>query len=549
MSAKRFLTVVKVLAELARAQAVHAVSSRRRRPPAPVTNERTTGEDTEGESVADSGVATATGAEQEAGNDRARAIRLALERLGPFYVKVGQMLSNRPDIVPKDVMTELALLHDHVSVVPFSDFEPVLAEELGEGWEDRFEGIDRDRPLGSASLAQAYKVVLRGGESAVLKIQRPDIRTLVLDDMAMMRRAARLVARRFPDFNAVIDVESALNVIFDAMESELDFTVEAANMRRARRLVENFEYLDVPEVVLATPRVMVQTLAPGRSIREVDRDALTEKERVGIGRDLLAFMYRGYFVDRFFHADPHPGNIFVAPGEKAHLIDWGMVGRIDRRMSMTLITVLLSLAHNDGPGLARAWVELGKATPWADITGFAGDMAILVPKVATASLEDLDFGVTLTSVLKYSTRRGIQTSPVISLLGKSFSNVEGSVRYLAPELALTEVFQEELRGILVALATESVSQIQAARTAMDLMIGNLLAPEQLRGITRDVADRDFTLRVGRLRDKRARGRGGPLPLPPAAVLTAGAAALLWWSRRNPRATCGPPCHRQATRPG
>nr|BFE78234.1 hypothetical protein GCM10020093_008350 [Planobispora longispora] len=351
-------------------------------------------------------------------------------------------------------------------------------------------------------------MVLPGGRRAVLKIQRPDIRSLVLDDMAMMRRAARLVARCFPDFNAVIDVETMLVVIFDAMEAELDFTVEAANMRRARQLVKEFEYLDVPEVIWATPKVLVQSLAPGRSIREVDRQSLPDKQRVGIGRDLLAFMYRGYFVDRFFHADPHPGNILVAPGEKAHLIDWGMVGRVDRRMSMTMMTVLLSLAHNDGPGLARAWMELGKATPWADIAGFAGDMAILVPKIATASLEDLDFGVTLTSVLKYSTRRGIQTSPVVSLLGKSFANIEGSVRYLAPELALTEVFEAELREILIRLATESVSEIQAARTAMDLLIGNTLAPEQLRGLMRDVANRDFTVRVGSLRARGARRGAG-----------------------------------------
>ncbi|MBA9002736.1 MULTISPECIES: ABC1 kinase family protein [Thermomonospora] len=465
---------------------------------------------------------------EEPDDGRARAVRLALERLGPFYVKVGQMLSTRPDLVSPRTMAELALLHDRVSAAPFAMFEPVLAQELGEDWERRFEHIDRSEPLGSASLAQAYRAVLRGGESVVLKIQRPDIRSLVLDDMAMMRRAARLVARAFPDFNAVIDVESSLNVIFEAMEAELDLTVEAANMDRARELVGEFEYLDVPEVVWATPRVIVQSTAPGRSIREVDTGSLTEKERLGIGRDLLAFMYRGYFVDRFFHADPHPGNIFVAPGHPAHLIDWGMVGRIDRRMSMTLVTVLLSLAHNDGPGLARAWVELGRATPWADVPGFAGDMALLVPRIATASLEDLDFGVTLTSVLKYSTRRGIQTSPVVSLLGKSFSNIEGSVRHLAPELALTEVFTEELRDILIHLAAESLSEIQAARTALDLMIGNTLAPEQLRGLVRDMANREFTVRTGRLRDARA-------PRTRTALQTAAiAAALLWWSRHRPR---------------
>ncbi|HEX2316317.1 MAG TPA: AarF/UbiB family protein, partial [Thermomonospora sp.] len=467
---------------------------------------------------------------------RARAFREALERLGPFYVKVGQMLSTRPDIVSQATMAELAKLHEQVSVAPFAVFEPVLTEELGAGWAGRFAAIDTGRPLGSASLAQAYRVTLRGGGAAVIKIQRPDIRALVLDDMRMMRRAARLVARAFPDFNAVIDVEAALNVIFDAMEAELDFTVEAANMERARELAAAFEHLAVPEVILATRRVMVQSLAPGTSIREVDRDSLTEKERVGIGRDLLAFMYRGYFADRFFHADPHPGNIFVAPGEKAHLIDWGMVGRVDRRMSMTMMTVLLSLAHNDGPGLARAWVELGKATPWADITGFAGDMATLVPKIATASLEDLDFGVTLTSVLKYSTRRGIQTSPVISLLGKSFANIEGSVRYLAPELALTQVFEDELRGILVHLVRETISEVQAARTAMDLMIGNTLAPEQLRGMVRDLANRDLTVRVGGLREKgggRSRGRDA---LPYAAVA---AAYLLWRARRGTEPRSGP----------
>ncbi|REE95229.1 ABC1 kinase family protein [Thermomonospora umbrina] len=503
MSVERLLTVAGVFAGLARAEAARVVRARSLR---------------SGESP-----------------DRPRAVREALERLGPFYVKVGQMLSTRPDIVSPATMAELARLHDNVSVAPFSIFEPVLAEELGEDWARRFVRIDSDRPLGSASLAQAYRVTLPGGQSAVIKIQRPDIRALVLDDMRMMRRAARLVARALPDLNAVIDIEAALNVIFDAMEAELDFTVEAANMDRARELVARFEHLAVPEVILATRRVMVQSLAPGASIREVDRDSLTEKERVGIGRDLLAFMYRGYFADRFFHADPHPGNIFVAPGEKAHLIDWGMVGRVDRRMSMTMMTVLLSLAHNDGPGLARAWVELGKATPWADIAGFAGDMATLVPKIATASLEDLDFGVTLTSVLKYSTRRGIQTSPVISLLGKSFANIEGSVRYLAPELALTEVFEEELRAILIHLVRESISEIQAARTAMDLMIGNMLAPEQLRGLVRDVANRDFTVRIGGLREKGGRSSLGSARTGnrlPAAVLAVGAGALAWRARRR-----------------
>ncbi|GAA3610988.1 AarF/UbiB family protein [Nonomuraea rosea] len=497
MTARRMLEVAKVLAELLGARVAASVAPRR-----------------EGD--------CASAGKRE----RARAVRLALERLGPFYVKVGQMLSTRPDFVSEEIRAELAKLHDQVTSVPFELFEPMLAAELGPDWERRFERIERGRPLGSASLAQTYEVVLPGGAGGVLKIQRPDVRALVLDDMAMMRRAARLVAKGFPGFNAVMDVESALGAILDSMEAELDFTVEAVNMDHARELTASFDYLDVPDVITATPRVLVQSLAPGRSIREIDRDALTEKERVGIGRDLLAFMYQGYFVNRYFHADPHPGNILVAPGERAHLIDWGMVGRLDRRMSMTLLNVLLALAHNDGPGVARAWVELGRATPGADITGFAQDMAGLVPKIASASLKDLDFGLTLTSVLKYATRRGIQTAPIVPLVGKSFSNMEGSVRYLAPELVITDVFQEELRSILFTLARESMSEIRAARTVVDLLIGHELAPEQVRGLLRDVSNRELTLRVATLGGRAAGRRTGDRMLLGAAV----AAGLWWWSR-------------------
>ncbi|WP_262402373.1 AarF/UbiB family protein [Actinomadura sp. CNU-125] len=144
-----------------------------------------------------SGPSRPDGADRPDGGEagRARAVRLALERLGPFYVKIGQMLSTRPDLVSAETRAELALLHDRVSAAPFAMFEPVLAAELGAGWERRFAHIDRSRPLGSASLAQAYRAVLRGGEPVVLKIQRPDIRSQVLADMRLMRRARGVLGR------------------------------------------------------------------------------------------------------------------------------------------------------------------------------------------------------------------------------------------------------------------------------------------------------------------------------------------------------------------
>lgn len=437
---------------------------------------------------------------------RARAIRHALESLGPFYIKMGQMLSTRPDIVPDYMIEEFQHLHSQVSVAPFSTFEPVLEEELGRDWQKHFKEIVTDEPLGAASLAQVYRVTLQDGRPAVVKIQRPGIVPVMLDDMAILRKAARQLAKRAPNFNEVVDLEAMLESIFRAMEPELDFRAEAKNMTEAAGLIERFDHLAVPEAIFATQKVLVQSLAPGQSIRDADPEAFTPDERAAIARELLAFMFRSYFIDRTFHADPHPGNIFVEPGQPAHLIDWGMVGRMDRRVGTSLVMTLLSIAQNDGVGVARSWVEMGRATSWANLSAFEADMAGLIPTIAGASLEDLNLGVSLTSILKYSTRRGIQTPTVVALLGKSFANLDGSIRHLAPEVSLLDVFEQEFQNILFDLVKEALSPEQAIKLALQSLVGSLAAPEQARTLARDIASRDFTINVNQTSARRSEDR-------------------------------------------
>jgi ubiquinone biosynthesis protein len=466
---------------------------------------------------------------------RARAVRHALEQLGPFYIKMGQMLSTRPDIVPDYMIEELQHLHQRVSVAPFSSFEPILEEELGREWGRHFKEIETESPLGAASLAQVYRVTLQTGEPAVVKIQRPGIVPVVLDDMGLLKRAARIVARRAPNFNEVVDLEAMLESLFRAMEPELDFRVEAKNMAEARELAARFEHLAVPDVIFVTRKVMVQGLAPGTSIRDADQRAFAKEEREAIGRDLLAFMFRGFFVDRVFHADPHPGNVFVEPGHPAHLIDWGMVGRIDRRMSTSIVLTLLNIAQNDGAGVAKSWVEMGRATSWANISAFEADMAGLIPTIASASLEELNLGLSLTSILKYSTRRGIQTPVMVALLGKSFANLEGSVRHLTPELNLLEVFEAEFQNILFELVREALSAEQAVNLGLQTLIGSLAAPEQMRTMIRDISSRQFTVNVnqspGRRSEDRADSRMRTLQ---RTLLLLGAVA--WWRDRRRRSS-------------
>ncbi|MEU9576124.1 ABC1 kinase family protein [Streptomyces chilikensis] len=470
--------------------------------------------------------ATSAGRADEGAVRRARNVRRALEGLGPFYVKVGQMLATRPDIVTPQMIDEFEKLQDEASPAPFGDFEPVLREELGPGWAGRFRDFDTERPLGTASLAQVYRAELPDGRPVAVKIQRPGVRGTVEADMKLMGTLSRFASRRAWRFNEVIDVEAMLKVVFDAMRPELDFVTEARHMTEAAKAAEDFDHVAVPEVIEATGRVLVQSLAPGTPIREADKDRFSADERRSIGQDLLAFMYRGYFVDRIFHADPHPGNIFVEPGHPATVIDWGMVGRIDRPMSNSILLLLLNLAMNDGAGTARAWIDMGSATSWANTAAFAGDMASLVPQIATASLEELNFGVTLTAVLQHSTRRGIRTSPMISVLGKSFANIEGSIRHLCPELSIIDVFSEELAGIVTDLVKESLSPQQAVRTALEVITAGASAPQQLRGLTKDLSNRDLTMRMN-LNDARPASRSSGLRRGAGEVSLALATSMLW----------------------
>jgi len=456
--------------------------------------------------VGEVGRAATAGSDRQ--QQRGRAVREALEGLGPFYIKIGQILSTRPDFVSQSTIDELGALHDRVAAAPFSTFEPVLEAELGRGWRRLFRDIDVARPLGSASLAQVYRVRLADGRDAALKVQRPDIGATVRADMAVLRRAGRLLKLLRPEFDEVVDVTAVLEVIVEAMAGELDFGVEARNMESGARMAGGFDLITVPEVLWATPRVLVQGLAPGCSIRDIGTTDLTTGQRMAVAHDLLAYMYHCYFVGRIFHADPHPGNVFVHPDGRASLIDWGMVGRTDRSMSLKLALALSNVAQNDGEGAAGAWIEMGKATPSADIAGFTADVVTLVPKASVASLDELNFGITFTTLLRYATRRGVKTHPMVPILGKSFANMEGSIRCLAPELSAAAVLREELTGILMDLACEMLSTGYAARGALELMLAADHGFSQVRGIVRDAAKHETTVAT----NTRTRPRAGETPL-------------------------------------
>lgn len=466
--------------------------------------------------------------------ERARALSSALERLGPLYIKVGQMLSTRPDIVSPQTIEALQNLHEDVDPRPFSEFEPVLEEHLGSGWRGRFREIDTEQPLGAASIAQVYRGVQNDGTEVAIKIQRPGVAAAVRLDMEILAQAVRLVSRRAPAMAEIFQPEAMLEVIFSAMRPEIDFTAEAGNMREFSALLERYGGLRVPDVLEATRQVLVMTRAPGVSIRECRLADFTTEERAAIGRDIGTMVFRGFMVDGVFHGDPHPGNIFVVPGERATLIDFGIIGRIDRRTSLAYTRFMLGVALNDGEAAGRAALEMATLTSRSDVAGFLSDMQRYIPTMSNLALGRMEFGNSFNQFLTFYTKRGIAVNPAVALLGKASANLEGSLRRIAPELNPFEVFRDTMGAILRDQALRQLEGGELLRLANEAFTAGHAVPEQVRYLASSIVNGQYVLRVRddsflaeqAREDRRARAM--------RRTLVGIAAAALWLDHRRRR---------------
>jgi ubiquinone biosynthesis protein len=426
---------------------------------------------------------------------RAMALRAALERLGPLYIKVGQLLSTRPDMLSQVTIDALQDLHEEVGVRPFSEFVPVLEANLGRDWQYRFRSIDTDRPIGAASIAQVYRAVQHDGEEVAIKIQRPGVAAATRLDMEILAQAVKLISKRMPAMAEIFQPETLLEVVFAAMRPEIDFTVEADNIDQFADLLDGYKHLQVPFVLRSHKEVLVMSLAAGTSIRACNLDDFSRSEREDIGKDIINMLFRGFLVDGIFHGDPHPGNIFVAPGQPATVLDFGIVGRIDRQTSLGYTRFMMAMALNDGVAAGRAGVEMGTLTSRSDVPGFLSDMQRYIPSVANQTLERSEFGNSFNQVIGYYTNRGIAVNPGIALFGKATANMEGSLRRFAPELDTFEVFRDTMGSVLRDQAKKLQEGSELLRVANEAYTAARSIPEQMRYLSNAIVNGQFVLRV------------------------------------------------------
>lgn len=372
--------------------------------------------------------------------DRGQRLRLALETLGPVFVKFGQLLSTRPDLIPPDIASELCLLQDKVSPFEGDVFTRIVEQSLGDKVENIFSAFERE-PLASASVAQVHAAKLKNGRDVIVKVIRPGIEKIIEQDIALMMLIAKGAERLLPDgkrLHPVEVVEDYRLTIFD----ELDLQREAANASQLRRNFENSDLLYVPEVFwdYCKPSVMVMERIYGIPVSDI---AALKAQNTNI--KLLAergveIFFTQVFKHNFFHADMHPGNIFVShknPSAPQYIaVDIAIVGSLSREDQHYLARNLLAIFNRDYRQVAELHVECGWVPKHTRIADFEAAIRTVCEPIFEKPLGEISYGQILVNLFKTARRFEMEVQPSLVLLQKTLLNIEGLGRQLYPELDL-----------------------------------------------------------------------------------------------------------------
>jgi predicted unusual protein kinase regulating ubiquinone biosynthesis (AarF/ABC1/UbiB family)/nucleotide-binding universal stress UspA family protein len=383
---------------------------------------------------------------------QAKRLRAALEDLGPTFCKLGQILSTRPDLLPPEFIEELATLQDNVPPLSEAQVVAMMEQELGVPWEDVFETVE-PQPLAAGTIAQVHRASLATGQKVVIKIQRPDARELIEQDLALLEVFAEKAAKR-PSLKLVIDMEAVFQHLSDSLQRELDFRQEASNMERIGEVLESFPRLAVPEVHhdLSTSRLLVMHDVGGGPIDTAPEGA----PRREAARQLLESFYKQIMVDGFFHADPHPGNLMWQPEEeRVYFLDLGMVGEVGAEMREQLMLLLMAFSQDDVGFLTDVTLMLANAIERSDldVDRFQTEIGSIMARHRTSSLKDIQLGPILQEMTEISVRHGVPLPASLALTGKALAQMQLATAQLDPDLDPFEVAGKFLmRSLLKGMA-------------------------------------------------------------------------------------------------
>lgn len=370
--------------------------------------------------------------------------RRMLEELGPTFVKAGQILSMRSEILPERFCSELTKLRSDVDPMPYETVIAVLEQEYGGQFGELFDAIG-EHPLGSASVAQVHRARLATGEDVAVKVQRPGVSETMAQDVSIMRSLAKVAAKLFPDAQ-IVDFKGVVEELWDTFEAETDSLVEARNLAAFKRFSKPYKYMDCPAPYpeLCTEHVVVMDYIDGISVSHPKQLLAAGYDLKEIGTKLVDNYATQILDEGFFHADPHPGNIIVRGGQIV-LIDLGMTGRLDQRTRTVLKDMLFAVAQQDSPALADSLLRFANTSPDAeDYPALLDDLDMVVQEYGKVDLAELDIAAFLASLTQLAARHGIEIPSSITTVGRALITLEGLLDEFIPNVNMIQIISDHI---------------------------------------------------------------------------------------------------------
>jgi ubiquinone biosynthesis protein len=364
---------------------------------------------------------------------QAKRLRSSLEELGPTFAKIGQILSTRPDLMPPEFIEELATLQDNVPPLTEEQVVRVMEQELGVPWEDVFETID-PRPLAAGTIAQVHRATLADHTKAVVKVQRPDAKEQIEQDLALLEVFAEKVAER-PGLKQVVDMEAVFEHLSESLHRELDFRREAENIERMGSVIGGFSRLRVPVVhaEYSTSRLLVmQDIGGGPAASAPEGPA-----RRDAARQLLESFYKQILVDGFFHADPHPGNLMWQPEEETlYFLDLGMIGEVGPDLREHMMLLLMAFWQQDVGFLTDVTLMLTGAINRTDldVEAFQEELGALMARNRGVSIKEIQLGPVLQEMTEIALRHDVALPASLTLTAKALAQMQLAAATLDPDV-------------------------------------------------------------------------------------------------------------------
>ncbi len=382
------------------------------------------------------------------GTSKPEQLAKDLEKMGPIYIKLGQLLSTRNDLLPAEYIEALTQLQDNIHPFSFEEVEQAVQDELGVRISKGFSYFEAT-PLASASLGQVHRAILRDGRNVVVKIQRPGIRKQIVGDLEALEEIATFL-NHHTEYGKNNHFMPVLEEFRRSLARELDYEHEAKNLLEIGENLKGFEVIIVPEPVkdYTTGKILTMDYIRGKKVTSLGPLAHLEIDGIRLAEELFKAYLKQILVNGVFHADPHPGNVFVTEDNRVALLDLGMVGRISQAMQEKLLKLLLAVSEGNSDAAGDIAIEIGRVRDDFDEIQFRQKLAATIEEEQGANLEDIQIGSSMLKYSRYATESGLEMPSELTLVSKTLLNLDIVGRTLDPSFKPNDSIRRNASDIM-----------------------------------------------------------------------------------------------------